>query len=362
MNRKLLFLIFLVIIQAGVLPVGAEIPGTISYQGKLTDAEGLLIDGQRDITFTLFTESSGGGSVWTEPHSDVSVTNGLFNVMLGSTNDLTDVFREKDQLFLEISVEGEPLDPRQKMASTGYALQAKSLSAAWMDSIYPVGAIFISAVPTDPAVLLRFGTWEPFGSGRVLVGISPADPDFDTAEETGGAKSVDLAHNHTTADHTLTEAEMPSHSHTGSSAGAGSHNHGGSTGTAGNHSHSGSTNTTGSHGHSFRTAHNDVNSSSSQGYPYNNGHNAFRTTDRSQRTENNGVIQSSGNHSHSLSINSNGDHSHSISSDGGHTHSLSIGTTGGGSSHNHGPTGSAGDSSQNVMNPYITVYMWKRTE
>lgn len=38
--------------------------------------------------------------------------------------------------------------------------------------------------------MLFGGTWVPIGAGRVLVGINPNDPDFDTAGETGGAKTV----------------------------------------------------------------------------------------------------------------------------------------------------------------------------
>ena len=55
---------------------------------------------------------------------------------------------------------------------------------------------------TNPNTLLGFGTWEPLGAGRVLVGIDSGDTDFDVLEETGGAKT-----------HTLTKAELPPHVH-----------------------------------------------------------------------------------------------------------------------------------------------------
>jgi microcystin-dependent protein len=45
---------------------------------------------------------------------------------------------------------------------------------------------------------MGFGTWEAFGSGRVLVGFDAAQSEFDTLEEIGGAKT-----------HTLTENELP---------------------------------------------------------------------------------------------------------------------------------------------------------
>lgn len=59
--------------------------------------------------------------------------------------------------------------------------------------VYPVGSIYVSTVSTDPGTLFGVGTWEAFGAGRVLVGLNDADTDFDTAEETGGAKTKTIA-------------------------------------------------------------------------------------------------------------------------------------------------------------------------
>ena len=67
---------------------------------------------------------------------------------------------------------------------------------------YPVGAVFIAVVSTNPSSLLGFGTWAAFGAGRMLIGIDGSDSDFDAAEETGGAKTV-----------TLSEANLPAHKH-----------------------------------------------------------------------------------------------------------------------------------------------------
>ena len=70
------------------------------------------------------------------------------------------------------------------------------------DYAWPIGSIYISTVSTNPNTLIGFGTWVAFGAGRTLVGIDAVQTEFDTVEETGGAKT-----------HTLTTAEMPSHNH-----------------------------------------------------------------------------------------------------------------------------------------------------
>lgn len=67
---------------------------------------------------------------------------------------------------------------------------------------FPVGSVFIAVVATNPATLLGYGTWIAFAAGRVLVGIDPGDPDFDTVRETRGAKT-----------HQLSIGEMPAHTH-----------------------------------------------------------------------------------------------------------------------------------------------------
>ena len=68
---------------------------------------------------------------------------------------------------------------------------------------FPVGSVFLSVVSTNPATLLGYGTWSAIAAGRMLVGLDSGDTDFDTVEETGGAKTV-----------TLTAAQIPAHTHT----------------------------------------------------------------------------------------------------------------------------------------------------
>jgi hypothetical protein len=136
-----------------------------------------------------------------------------------------------------------------RLATTAFV---KTAADALNAAAYPVGAIFTTTVnyANSAAVVAAIGgtTWAAFGGGRVLVGLDSGDTDFDTAEETGGSKTP------STASHTLTTSEIPSHSHTlatgsgggsvsvqtsmGNAAGAGSTSTS-STGGGGGHTHTG---------------------------------------------------------------------------------------------------------------------------
>ena len=91
-----------------------------------------------------------------------------------------------------------------------------------LNEAYPINSVYISYSNTNPGTLFG-GTWENIGSGKVLRGISSGE-----AGKTGGSSTVTLstanlpAHTHTydkvnanTGSHTLTIAEMPNHNHTG---------------------------------------------------------------------------------------------------------------------------------------------------
>src|SRR4030042_3139530 len=71
-----------------------------------------------------------------------------------------------------------------------------------INTVYPVGSIYISIVATNPGTLFGVGTWAVFGAGRTLVSLDSGDADFDAAEETGGETT-----------HKLTEAELAEHTH-----------------------------------------------------------------------------------------------------------------------------------------------------
>ena len=90
------------------------------------------------------------------------------------------------------------------VTATDIASTAEIDLSVLLSKFYPVGSIYMSATmsTTSQVEAALGGTWVAWGAGRVPVGVDTNDTDFDTAEWTGGEKTV-----------ALTVDEIPSHDH-----------------------------------------------------------------------------------------------------------------------------------------------------
>lgn len=77
-----------------------------------------------------------------------------------------------------------------------YAAANVAALASIMNFVYPVGSVVTLGVSTNPNTLFGVGTWTAI-TGKVIVGISGSDTEFDSLDETGGAKTASNAHTHT---------------------------------------------------------------------------------------------------------------------------------------------------------------------
>ena len=203
--------------------------------------------------------------------------------------------------------------PTQTYGSNDTSFASTAFVQAALQALHPVGSVYINASnATNPGTLLGFGTWAAFGAGRVPVGFNAADPLFDTAEETGGSKdAIVVSHTHTAS----TGNQSANHTHTFN----------GTTGDTGStHTHGG-----------FSQFGFDVNGSGSSG---------TARADFGDNTPFSGVTTE-------------------MTQGSAHTHNFSGTTVGVSADHNHAVTvESAGAPGTNAnLQPYITVFMWKRT-
>jgi hypothetical protein len=109
--------------------VQAGVPGQISYQGKLTDAMQIPLDGTYSMQFDLFNVETDGTPLWSETQ-DVIVGGGVFNILLGAVNPLDSSAFATEEVYLETSIYNsdtgswETLSPRQRLTSTAFAFKA----------------------------------------------------------------------------------------------------------------------------------------------------------------------------------------------------------------------------------------------
>lgn len=173
-----------------------------------------------------------------------------------------------------------------------------------LQQVYPVGSIYTSTVNTNPSILFGFGNWEAIEGGRVLL----ASGNGYNAGSTGGSPT-----------HTLKIDELPSH------------NHGGSVTQAGAHGHTGISTANGAHTHDAYY------------YQYSKG-NGYTTSPTITD-----IISTSGSYTIPVTVNKAGEH----------THDIQINNNG---NHTHGIPNQGDNKAHNIMQPYLVVYIWKRTE
>jgi hypothetical protein len=104
----------------------AQVPAKVGYQGRLMTASGEPEMGVVTMTFTLLDAETNGNVVWGPESHEVGLNEGFYNVFLGEVMALDSRVFNGRELFLELSVEGQPLTPRQRLASVPYALACTS--------------------------------------------------------------------------------------------------------------------------------------------------------------------------------------------------------------------------------------------
>jgi len=113
--------------------------GTIAYQGRLADADGNALTDTVNMSFRLYSAATSGAPLWEEQWTgttSVQVSDGLFNVMLGSVAPIPqDVITGNSNLFLGITVGTDSeMSPRVQLGSVPFATQALTVPDASVTS------------------------------------------------------------------------------------------------------------------------------------------------------------------------------------------------------------------------------------
>ncbi len=142
-NRTILTLITLLLSLLFTVDTQA-VPGLLNHQGMLTDADGIPLNGSYTMRFRLFDSENGGIQLWNAPDGEtqsIEITDGVFNVRIGTLYPLGSSIFASDNVWLEIAVYNddsaawETLSPRQRAITSAYAFRAGNADA--LDGLLP---------------------------------------------------------------------------------------------------------------------------------------------------------------------------------------------------------------------------------
>lgn len=164
----------------------AQFTPQITFQGRLDDA-GQPAEGDYDFVFRLFDAPAGGNLVAGPVNvNDVPVSDGIFTALV----NFGPAAFNADQRWIQVSVQGQTLLPRQYVTPTPYALQTRGIKVnedyEVGIGIDPNGQAQVDVQSSDqnaPAVLGRHAPQDNLGSlGTPTHGVSG----FTTVNNAGG--------------------------------------------------------------------------------------------------------------------------------------------------------------------------------
>ncbi len=123
----------------GVIAAAASVPQVINFQGRLTDNVNNPISANKTFIFKFYDSPAGGtqlpaASPWTETQANIPVTNGVFNVQIGSVTPIPYTVFQTTNVYMEITVGGETLSPRETLVTSPFAFNANALSGLTFDA------------------------------------------------------------------------------------------------------------------------------------------------------------------------------------------------------------------------------------
>jgi hypothetical protein len=181
---------FLPFLAIFLLACGTTIYPTFSHQGKLLDSSGNPVaDGNYTVMYRLYHDASGGTAVFTDTNT-VAITDGYFNSDFGAANADPKIFSE--QTWLEITVNGETLTPRQFLRGAPYA--SSVVSGAAIVGSEPITYTFFTANNLGASLLVA-NTDSSATGGSGMTAITSAQPTtsnhLDVAAVRGLARDSD---------------------------------------------------------------------------------------------------------------------------------------------------------------------------
>lgn len=167
--------------------VSAAVPYAINYQGRLLDGGGNPVTTNVDIIVRLYGAASGGTAVYTQLISNVDVQDGLYSFQFGSASSPFLAALALPECWLDITIDGTTLSPRQRLVAVPYALVAGGLSFADGATIKQIGSELVYVSSSGQTNLLRMTLYTP--------NVAPVAMSDGAETETNAAVTIQVTTN-----------------------------------------------------------------------------------------------------------------------------------------------------------------------
>ncbi len=105
------------------------VPMDLNFQGLLLDMNGDPEKGPVSVDISIFNAPAGGSKIYSEQHPAVAVVDGVFQLLIGTgqgpSGPVDAALFKVTNAYLEITVNGETLTPRQPISSVPYSLRTE---------------------------------------------------------------------------------------------------------------------------------------------------------------------------------------------------------------------------------------------
>jgi hypothetical protein len=155
----------------------SALPRLVRFRGTAEEPYGKPLTGVAGVTFTLYSEQSGGAPLWMETQNVMVDTDGRYTALLGATHSgglPAELFTSEQARWVGVQVQGQPEQPRVLLVSAPYALKAGDAET-------------IGGLPPSAFVLAAPSAGAPAGArGSAATARSDATPDIVTDVTTTG--------------------------------------------------------------------------------------------------------------------------------------------------------------------------------
>ena len=124
-----------------LVPALHGVPPEMNYQGRLLNDSGEPVTSNVTVSVGIYTNDIGGGAVYGEDIGIVPVVDGVYAFRFGTNGLAIRQALQHANCWLELSINGSPLEPRQRLVAVPYALRSLEAENITSNTTFVAGSV-----------------------------------------------------------------------------------------------------------------------------------------------------------------------------------------------------------------------------